>query len=108
MGHIYGSYALRVTAVSLRGAQPRLPLLSRSGAHARNRVAWKWPVKAAVQASDSPPTSTAYALHHGVISDLVHEGLDLLSVAQVSGTSPVMIECHYGHPQSPQRSIRKP
>jgi hypothetical protein len=32
-----------------------------------------------------------------VISDLVHDGLDLLTVAQISGTSVVMIERHYGH-----------
>ena len=29
--------------------------------------------------------------------DLVHQGLDLLSVAQLAGTSVRMIEQHYGH-----------
>ncbi len=37
------------------------------------------------------------SLQHSVISDLVHEGCDLLTVAQISGTSLVMIERHYGH-----------
>ena len=32
-----------------------------------------------------------------MISDLVHEGLDLLTVARIPGTSVVMIERHYGH-----------
>ena len=50
-----------------------------------------------VKAANLPPTTTAYSLRHSVISDLVHEGLDLLTVAQISGTSVVMIERHYGH-----------
>lgn len=79
---------------------PQAPLLSRSGGQAWNKDAWKWPVKAAVQAAGLPPTTTAYALRHSVISDLVHEGLDLLTVAQISGTSVVMIERHYGHLRS--------
>ena len=36
-------------------------------------------------------------MRHSVISDLVHDGLDLLTVAQISGTSVAMIERHYGH-----------
>jgi site-specific recombinase XerD len=43
------------------------------------------------------PSTTAYALRHSVITDLVTGGLDLLTVAQISGTSVVMIERHYGH-----------
>jgi hypothetical protein len=35
-----------------------------------------------------------------VITDLVHDGLDLLTVAQLSGTSVAMIEKHYGHLRS--------
>jgi site-specific recombinase XerD len=50
-----------------------------------------------VQAGGLPPDTTAYSLRHSVISDLVHGGLDLLNVAQISGTSVVMIERHYGH-----------
>jgi hypothetical protein len=38
-----------------------------------------------------------YTMRHSVISDLVHDGLDLLTVAQISGTSVAMIERHYGH-----------
>ena len=76
---------------------PHAPLLSRAGGKAWNKDAWKWPVMAAVKAANLPPTTTAYSLRHSVISDLVHEGLDLLTVAQISGTSVVMIERHYGH-----------
>jgi len=38
-----------------------------------------------------------YTFRHSVITDLVHQGLDLLSVAQLAGTSVRMIEQHYGH-----------
>ena len=41
----------------------------------------------------------AYTLRHSTITDLVQGGLDLLTVAQVSGTSVAMIEKHYGHLQ---------
>ena len=62
-----------------------------------NKDAWKWPVKAAAAAADLPPDTTAYTMRQSVISDLVHDGLDLLTVAQISGTSVAMIERHYGH-----------
>jgi hypothetical protein len=50
-----------------------------------------------VQPDGLPPETTAYSLRRSVISNLVHDGLDLLTVAQVSGTGVVMIERHYGH-----------
>ena len=87
-------------ASAVKDKLPQAPLLSRSGGQAWNKDAWKWPVKAAVQAAELPSETTAYTLRHSVISDLVHEGLDLLTVAQISGTSVVMIERHYGHLRS--------
>ena len=36
-------------------------------------------------------------MRHSIITDLVHGGLDLLTVAQISGTRVRMIEKHYGH-----------
>ena len=84
-------------ADAARNKQPQQPLLSRREGQAWNKDAWKWPVKAAVHAAGLPATTTSYALRHSVISDLVHEGLDLLTVAQISGTSVLMIERHYGH-----------
>ena len=76
------------------------PLLSRADGKAWNKDAWKWPVKAAAEAAELPPGTTAYTMRHSVISDLVHDGLDLLTVAQISGTSVAMIERHYGHLRS--------
>jgi site-specific recombinase XerD len=76
---------------------PTAPLLSRADGTAWNKDAWKWPIKATVGAAKLPDGTTAYTLRHSVISDLVHDGLDLLTVAQISGTSVAMIERHYGH-----------
>jgi integrase len=76
---------------------PTAPLLSRGDGKAWNKDAWKGPVKAAAEAARLPDGTTAYTLRHSVISDLVHDGLDLLTVAQISGTSVAMIERHYGH-----------
>lgn len=86
--------------VAANGKLPTAPLLSRSDGKAWNKDAWKWPVKAAVEAGGLPVGTTAYTLRHSVISDLVHDGLDLLTVAQISGTSVAMIERHYGHLRS--------
>ena len=80
-----------------RDKLPQAPLFARSSVLPWNKDARKWPVKAAVRAAGLPASTTAYSLRHSVISDLVHEGLDLLTVAQISGTSVVMIERHYGH-----------
>lgn len=67
---------------------PAAPLLSRTDGKAWNKDAWKWPIKAAVEAAKLPNGTTAYTLRHSAISDLVYDGLDLLTVAQISGTEP--------------------
>lgn len=76
---------------------PGAPLLARADGQRWNKDAWKWPVKAAARAAKLPEGTTAYTLRHSTISDLVHNGLDLLTAAQISGTSVAMIERHYGH-----------
>lgn len=87
-------------AAAAKDKLPAAPLLARADGVAWNKDAWKWPVKAAVEAAKLPDGTTAYTLRHSVISDLVHDGLDLLTVAQISGTSVAMIEKHYGHLRS--------
>ena len=66
-----------------------------------NKDKWKGPIRGAVQAASAernvPTNATAYTFRHSIITDLVHQGLDLLSVAQLAGTSVRMIEQHYGH-----------
>ena len=79
-----------------KGKTPAAPLFARADGKAWDKDAWKWPVKAAAGAAELPKATTAYALRHSVITDLVTGGLDLLTVAQISGTSVAMIEQHYG------------
>jgi integrase len=62
-----------------------------------NKDDWKKPIKVAADAARLPAATTAYALRHSVITDLVTGGLDVLTVARLAGTSVLMIERHYGH-----------
>lgn len=80
-----------------RDKLPTAPLLARADGKAWDKDAWKKPVKAAAKAAGLPDTVTAYSMRHSAITDLVTGGLDLLTVAQLSGTSVAMIERHYGH-----------
>lgn len=50
-----------------------------------------------MKAAKLPSGLSAYTLRHSVITDLVRDGLPILTVAQLSGTSVAMIEKHYGH-----------
>ena len=76
---------------------PSAPLLRRANGAAWTKDAWKKPIKEAAKAAELSDAVTAYAMRHSVITDLVTGGLDLLTVAQLSGTSVAMIERHYGH-----------
>lgn len=76
---------------------PSAPLIGRADGSHWNKDSWKLPLKDAVVAAGLPLGSSAYALRHSVITDLVVSGLDLLTLAQISGTSVAMIEKHYKH-----------
>ncbi len=91
--------AAALLAEQARGKLPLAPLFSRWDGKAWNKDAWKKPLKAAAAAAGLPVETTAYTLRHSVISDLVRGGLDLFTVATISGTSVAMIERHYGHLQ---------
>lgn len=80
-----------------RGKLPSAPLFGRADGKAFDKDAWKKPVRAAAKAAGLPAGTTAYAIRHSVITDLVHAGLDLATIAQVAGTSVVMIEKFYKH-----------
>ena len=82
-----------------RSKLPAAPLFARADGKAWDKDAWKGPIKEAVQAAGLPAGATAYTLRHSTITDLVTGGLDLMTVAQVSGTSVRMIERHYAHLQ---------
>ena len=87
-------------AEAARDKLPAAPLFSRADGQRWNKDSWKHPLKAAAKAADLPPQTTMYSLRHSTISDLVHGGLDLLTVAQISGTSVQMVQDHYGHLRS--------
>ena len=76
---------------------PTAPLLARADGAVWNKDSWKKPIKAAALAAELTNQVSAYTIRHSVITDLVTNGLDLLTVAQLSGTSVIMIEKHYGH-----------
>jgi len=80
-----------------QGKTASQPLIARADGARWNKDAWKDPIKEAAAAAELPAETTAYTLRHSVITDLVVGGLDLLTVAKVSGTSVAMIEKHYGH-----------
>lgn len=84
-------------AEQCRGKLPAASIFTRADGSAWNKDAWKWPIKDAAAAAGLPPVTVAYTLRHSTITDLVSDGLDLLTVAQLSGTSVAMIEQHYGH-----------
>lgn len=78
---------------------PAAPLFARADGAAWKSYMWKDAIKAAAKKAKLPDGVVAYTLRHSTITDLVQGGLDLLTVAQVSGTSVAMIEKHYGHLQ---------
>lgn len=76
---------------------PAAPLFSDALGRAWSKLTWARPIKDAVRVAELPEAATAYTLRHSTITDLVVGGLDLLTIAQISGTSVAMIEQHYGH-----------
>lgn len=78
---------------------PAAPLFARANGKAWDKDAWKYPIKDAADTAGLPDATTAYTLRHSAITDLVTGGLDLLTVATLSGTSWKMIQDHYGHLQ---------
>lgn len=61
------------------------------------RKEWGTQLKAVVRAVGLPESTVAYTLRHSGITDLVSHGLDLMTIARLSGTSVEMIERQYFH-----------
>ena len=83
-------------------AKDKLPsawLISRSNGAQWDRFTWRDEVKLAAAGAKLPRATCLYTLRHSTITDLVTGGLDLFTVAKISGTSVAMIEKHYGHLQ---------
>jgi integrase len=76
---------------------PGALIFTRANGKAWDRNAWKGPIKDAAKAAKLPSSVCAYTLRHSVITDLIRDGLPVLTAAQLAGTSVAMIERHYGH-----------
>jgi integrase len=76
---------------------PQAHIFLKSDGFCWNKDSWKYPVKKSAKLAELPNEITLYSIRHSVITDLIHKGLDILTVAQISGTSVRMIEKHYGH-----------
>jgi integrase len=83
--------------VQIRNKLPGATIFARDDGKAWSKDKWKHPLKSAVCVAQLPGAATAYTLRHSVITDLIRSRLPALTVAQLSGTSIVMIERHYGH-----------
>jgi len=86
-------------ATAAKDKLPAAVLLCRPGGGAWCRDSWSVPIERAAKAAGLPVGTCAYTLRHSVITDLVASGLDLMTCAQVSGTSVEMIQLHYAHLQ---------
>jgi integrase len=82
---------------SCKGKLPGACIFTQANGQPWTRHQWKKPFKQAATALGLPEQSVFYSLRHSLITELVHSGVDLLTVAQISGTSLKMIERHYGH-----------
>jgi len=58
---------------------------------------WVGPVKDAAASVKLSPETVLYSLRHSWITDAIVGGMDLVTVAKLTGTSLAMIEKHYGH-----------
>jgi len=80
-----------------KGKLPGAPLFRRDNGERWDRNTWGDALDRAAAGAKLPSGTCAYTLRHSTITDLVTEGLPLLTVARLSGTSVAMIERHYGH-----------
>lgn len=80
----------------VRNKLPSAPIFSTDDGSFWNKDKWKKPFKSAVAKTGLPTKTVMYTLRHSVITDLITQGVPVLTVAQLSGTSVRMIEKHYG------------
>jgi site-specific recombinase XerD len=93
------SEALSHFKACAKGKLPGAWLIARADGSQWKKEAWRDEIKEAVKKAKLPRATVAYTLRHSLITDLVVGGLDLFTVAKISGTSVLMIEKHYGHLQ---------
>lgn len=92
-----GQEALVHFKTCAKGKLPTAWLLSQADGKQWTKEAWRDLIHEAAKAAKLPKNTSAYTLRHSVITDMVTGGLDLFTIAKISGTSIAMIEKHYGH-----------
>ena len=81
-----------------RDKLPSAALFVRADGAPWNRDMWKRCVRLLLRPPSCPRAQWhTRCANSSVITDLVHSGLDVMTVAQVAGTSVLMIQKHYGH-----------
>jgi integrase len=80
-------------------ARSKLPsawLIAKADGNPWDRFAWRDSMWEAVGKAKLPRATVAYTIRHSVITDLVVGGLDIFTVAKLSGTSVAMVDRFYG------------
>ncbi|CAN7368651.1 tyrosine-type recombinase/integrase [Acidovorax sp. LjRoot129] len=87
----------KLFAAHCKDKLPDAYIFTNSAGRPWGRDTWGYQFRQAAQRAGMPEKSTTYSVRHSVITDLIHAGVDSLTVAQLAGTSVAMIEKHYGH-----------
>ena len=58
---------------------------------------WDQLVRDAAKEAEMPAGTCLYTLRHSFVTQAIQDGLSILDVARLVGTSVMMIEKHYGH-----------
>jgi integrase len=83
-----------------RLAESKLPaarLLVRDDGKPWAHSDWDELVRDAAKAAELPEKTCLYTMRHSFITQAIQDGLSILDVARLVGTSVMMIEKHYGH-----------
>ena len=83
-----------------RLSESKLPnafLLTRDDGKPWAHSDWDELVRNAAKAAELPDKTCLYTMRHSFISQAISDGLSILDVARLVGTSVMMIEKHYGH-----------
>jgi integrase len=81
-------------------AKSKLPtahLLPRDDGNPWPHSGWDEPVKEAAKKAGLPERVTLYSCRHSWITQAITDGMSILDVARLQGTSIQMIEATYGH-----------
>ncbi|WP_287879577.1 tyrosine-type recombinase/integrase [Acidovorax sp.] len=88
------------TAFFASHCKDKLPgafILTNSVGSPWDKDVWGYQFEKAAALAALPSKASTYSIRHSTITDLIHAGVDSLTVAQLAGTSVAMIEKHYGH-----------